>query len=164
MAIAHRNSDGTIAPGPHRDVDERFWEKVEFEDPIFPENGCMNWTAALAGDGYPRFGDESGKVVKAIRWIYERLREPIQPGFHLHHLCRNKTCVNPDHVEPKTAQEHGSIGPFNPWGRNVTHCKYGHEFTPENTYLCLRDGAMRRYCRICRLENKRRYNAKLKKQ
>jgi len=160
MAIVRRRADGTIAPGPHRDIDERFWEKVHLEDAAFPENGCMIWTGAKGSGGYGKFGNGS-QVVKAIRWIYERLRGPIPQGHHLHHLCRRADCVNPDHVQPLTRQNHAALGPFNPWQRHLTHCKHGHEFTPGNTYSYLRNGTLRRACRICRQENKRRYRKRI---
>jgi hypothetical protein len=145
-----------------KDVDQRFWEKVLLEDKIFPENGCMIWTGGKDLDGYAKFWDGS-KVVKAARWIYERMIGPIPIGLILDHLCRVHGCVNPNHLEPVTYginNERGFSG-YN-FKKQVpkTHCKHGHEFSEENTYVYLRDGSPRRACRACRQDNKRRFRKK----
>ncbi len=74
---------------------ERFWAKVEKTD------GCWLWTGAENGRGYGTFWSE-GMVVRAHRWAYGHLAGPIPDGLDLDHLCRVKSCVNPDHLEPVT--------------------------------------------------------------
>jgi hypothetical protein len=84
MTINAIGPDGRFIP---RDVDERFWEKVQLEDPVFPENGCMLWTSSKI-TGYGKFALGHSKMVTAHRWLYERIRGPIPDGLQLDHLCR----------------------------------------------------------------------------
>jgi hypothetical protein len=94
----------------------------------------------------------------AHRVAYSRAKGPIPAGFHIDHLCRNRLCVNPDHLEavdPKTNILRGVGAP----AQNAlkTHCVRGHEFTPGNTHL---SPAGWRICRICqRLSSARRREA-----
>jgi hypothetical protein len=78
---------------------ERFWSKVNKYGP----NGCWLWTASIAPNGYGHFyrGTTGGRV--AHRFAYELLVGPIPEGLQLDHLCSNRGCVNPDHLEPVTA-------------------------------------------------------------
>lgn len=75
---------------------------------VDPLTGCWNWLKFKDRHGYghknlPRA--EGGKPVLAHRWVYEQLRGPIPDGASLDHLCRNPSCVNPDHLEPVTHTE-----------------------------------------------------------
>jgi predicted DNA-binding transcriptional regulator AlpA len=76
-----------------RTVEERFWEKVE------PTGFCWEWTAFKDRKGYGRFRVDD-RTMQAHRVAYELLVGPIPEGLHLDHLCRNTSCVNPDHLEP----------------------------------------------------------------
>lgn len=58
---------------------------------------CWQWIGRLDRDGYGRFG-KRGRPAHRVVW--EALVGPIPVGHHLDHLCRNKACVNPDHLEP----------------------------------------------------------------
>lgn len=100
---------------------------------------CIKWDGPTDRDGYGRMAE--GEL--AHRHYYVRTVGPIPSGLELDHLCRNRACVNPEHLEPVTHAE-------NMLRRSIsqTHCKNGHEFTPENTYIRPgRDG--RRTCRTC---------------
>lgn len=124
-----RKRAGAFAP---RTLIERFEEKIR-EGP----NGCWEWTGALIPSGYGmKWNGE--RVVPAHRWSYEYHRDEIPDGLQLDHLCRNRRCVNPWHLEPVTNRVNSKRGKAAGVNRERnlarTHCPYGHEFTPENTY------------------------------
>jgi HNH endonuclease len=75
---------------------------------------CWIWTGAKLANGYgkaPRPHGSAGhvKYVTAHRLVYELLVGPLSAELHLHHLCGNRMCVNPDHLRPVTAAEHAEI-------------------------------------------------------
>lgn len=74
---------------------DRFWSKVEKTD------GCWNWTGALNGDGYGSFRVGAG-TVKAHGFTWELANGPVPAGLELDHVCRNRACVRPDHLEAVT--------------------------------------------------------------
>jgi hypothetical protein len=81
---------------------ERFWSKVGQPD----ANGCWPWLAASDKDGYGfMWGDERHRKVRAHRVVYELLVGPLTVGLQIDHLCRNRRCVNPAHLELVTARE-----------------------------------------------------------
>lgn len=93
------------------------------------------------------------------RIVYELLADPIPEGLTLDHLCRNRPCVNPAHMEPVTMGENSARGTG--WaGRNSrkTQCVNGHEFALGNTYTNA-DGHRR--CMTCRTASRAKYNAKV---
>lgn len=107
--------------------------------------GCHNWTGPLDAYGYGRASFQA-KGHKAHRLAYEAARGPIPEGLEMDHLCRNRRCINPDHLEPVTRSENLRRG-NGPAAQNArkTHCKHGHEFTAENT----RQVAKGRRCATC---------------
>lgn len=66
--------------------------------------GCWNWQLHKNDRGY---GDKwcNNTQIKAHRYMYELHKGPIPEGLQLDHLCKNPSCVNPDHLEPVTAAE-----------------------------------------------------------
>ena len=121
------------------------------------ETGCWVWTAYRDRDGYGVVSDTSNRGRRAHRAVYELHVGPIPEGLQLDHLCRNTGCVNPAHLEPVTCRVNLLRGDtVNARNAQKTHCKRGHEFTPENTGRQPRG----RYCRTCsRLCARRREEA-----
>jgi len=121
---------------------ERFRAKYEVR-----ANGCWEWIGALQTNGYGSFGVGAGKSMLAHRWSYEHHVGPIPDGLTIDHLCRNRRCVNPKHIEPVTIAENTRRGE-SPFAKNAraTHCKRGHELTADNLRT-RKDG--RRQCKAC---------------
>lgn len=110
---------------------------------IVTDRGCWVWTALLDHDGYSRIS-VGGKMRIGHRVAYEAFRGPIPPGLTLDHLCRNRTCINPDHLEPVTLAENISRGAHP--NKSKTHCLRGHLFDYKNTKI---DAGGWRQCRAC---------------
>lgn len=111
-----------------------------------PNSGCWLWTGTVSSDGYARIFIAHGRGVetRAARFAYKEFVGPIPEGFVLDHLCRNRLCVNPTHLEPVTNNENIRRGNVGSNFRDRTHCVNGHEFTEENTKY-----QVVRVCRSC---------------
>lgn len=126
------------------DASERFWSKVRKSD------GCWEWTAGRFEDGYGQFWLD-GRPRKAHRVSFEMAGGVIPDGLEIDHLCRNRPCVNPDHLEPVTHQENMIRR-----AASITHCPRGHEYTTTSAYVSPRGT---RNCRECDRQRRRaRYN------
>lgn len=135
---------------------ERFWGKVHF----LPCGGCWEWIASTNNKGYGQFWSE-GRMVRAHRWSYEATVGPIPSGLVIDHLCRNRLCVNPSHMEPVTVQENNRRGGKSWALSGGTQCAKGHLLAnPEAIYIKPSTGE--RQCRTCnkvRSKEWRRKNA-----
>jgi len=136
-------------------LEERFWAKVD------KSGECWLWTASKVVEGYGQFfaGRRSAaghpQPTRAHRVAYELLVGPIPEGMTLDHLCRNRACVNPTHLEPVPLIENLRRGEgFAARNAGKTHCPKGHLYDEHNTYAW--KPGMRR-CRVCNTETARAY-------
>lgn len=139
-----KNSGSTADP---KDIDNRFWNKCEIM-----QNGCWEWQGFTNRGGYGQFGSEDGTVMLTHRWAYRRFVGDLVEGLTIDHLCRNKKCCNPEHLEQVSLQENirRTTGfHFSHYEKgNRTHCSKGHELTEGNRYK--RKGRVNSYaCKKC---------------
>lgn len=140
---------------PVTDVAERFWGKVNKFGPVpahRPGLGpCWIWTAGGISKGYGSFDVSKVKKVLAHRWAYQQVYGSITEGLVIDHLCRNRRCVNPSHLEEVTNEENLRRGAgYGLQNGMRDHCIHGHQYTPENSYYSPKRGEIR--CRQCAKE------------
>jgi len=126
------------------DTHERFWSRVNIQGPtpVFrPSLGpCWVWTHKTNNKGYPLF-NVNGARIPAYHYSYEAEKGSVPPGLELDHLCRVPLCVRPSHLEAVPHAENQRR-----MGEAKTHCKHGHKYTKDTTYIT-RNG--HRKCREC---------------
>ncbi len=137
------------------DLGERFMAKVKISE----SNDCWNWDAYVDPDGYGRFV-LNGRTFRAHRASYVLFIGPIPDGLEIDHLCRNRGCVNPSHIEAVSRRTNW-LRSQSPSAINLskTHCINGHAFDTANTRTG-RNGM--RYCRRCNADAAARYHARKK--
>lgn len=135
-------------------IEARFWQNVC----VGYGGSCWAWTGYVNNTGYGHYG-RGEHAGLAHRLAYEFQRGPIPEGLTLDHLCRNRLCVNPDHLEPVTAYENFRRGNA-PAAKNLrkSHCLNGHPLSGNNLDLWQLRVMGRRTCRTCSRDryNKRR--------
>lgn len=130
---------------------EKFLAKVEKGVP----NECWPWLGTT-NNGYGQV-TMPGRQISAHRLAYAAWIGPIPEGFEVHHICENKSCVNPAHLDSLPHKDHTRRHLTNPLTQNFlkTHCKRGHELTGYNVYPTKSGG---RTCRECNnMRNREHY-------
>lgn len=140
---------GDIHAHPRASTVERFWRSFDRD----ATSGC--WVLKKPNPkGYGVVRTTSGRSMSAHRYAYSMLVEPVPDELQVDHLCRNRSCVNPSHLEPVTARENALRGesPFIKLHLAGT-CVRNH---PAHEFV-YRQG--RRACRACEREKAARYRA-----
>lgn len=134
----------------------RFWVKVD------TSGECWLWLASTCGQGYGQFFVRKGIGAKGVRPFnalahraaWELTNGQIPDGLTIDHICRNRICVNPAHMEIVTLRE--NIGRAEHWNRTKTSCPNGHEYDRVDTWV---DSAgvtnYARRCDRCRKQQER---------
>lgn len=136
----------------------RFWSKVN----VGLAHECWNWKAFVHPAGYGYFQMGRGRTAYAHRVSYLFYVGPVPDGMTLDHLCRNRACVNPTHLEVVSNKVNALRGDsFSAENARKTHCKAGHPLSGENLYLKHRpNGTVSRICLTCRRAHQRVLNRK----
>lgn len=121
---------------------------------------CWPWLGRIGTNGYGIMSKD-GRPMLVHRLMYELLTmEAIPPGLQIDHLCRNRECVNPAHLETVTARENQLRGEsFSGVNARKTHCPKGHPYSGENLYVSPKGY---RTCIVCRTQRKHEYRARQK--
>lgn len=158
--------------------------KIEVGDPRLPAsfwrfvrkstNGCWHWTGYIAREGYGQYNVPKGSAVRAHRYLYDQLVEPVYDRKHpnyrdVDHECHNRSkscpggktclhrrCVNPAHLAAKTPRANLEASPrIQARRQQHDYCKRGHEQVGDNLYV---SPTGRRACYACIKDGNRRRN------
>jgi HNH endonuclease len=138
-------------------LSDNFWKKIEKRD-----DGCWMWIGSLSNAGYGRFNGGTAwraihKTRIAHRLAFMAIKGEIPTGLTLDHLCRNRACVNPDHLDPCPIGVNTRRSPI--WNGNKTHCPEGHSYSGKNLGVSKRCD---RFCRTCINRKAREYKSRLR--
>lgn len=150
LVVAERRSSGRNVFPRGTPLADRLFGRIAATDPL----GCWNWQGSVLLTGYGCIRD-GRKSLYTHRVAYElAYGQAIPAGMHTDHLCRNRRCCNPAHLEVVTPRENALRGAGPVTGNHQglwSHCKRGHQFSAGNTII----NQGRRGCRICRNTGKR---------
>lgn len=107
----------------------KFWKYVEKTEK------CWEWKSCKNKAGYGKLGAGKNNSLYAHRFSYELHKGVLEKDKHIHHICGNTSCVNPEHLEQLSSKQHTLKGnSFCGIEARQTHCKHGHEFTLDNIW------------------------------
>lgn len=132
----------TQLPSPDAKTLRLMWAKMK------TPKGCWEWTGSLRPTGYPQSVSANGSRGAGLTYRPQRLmfhwfKYPIPDGFTIDHLCKNRKCVNPDHMEAVSHGENASRA------NKRKYCKRGHPQTPKNRYSYISKLGKRERCLPC---------------
>lgn len=127
-----------------------FWSKVDKTDT------CWLWTGYLNRDGYGEYKSDYLVTRLVHRISYGLDTGSLPKNLQLDHLCRNRHCVNPDHMEPVTGIVNTRRSNVGLHESSKTECPHGHPYDDENT-LHYRG---KRFCRTCKKRSNREGQAR----
>lgn len=139
-------------------------ERVHKHIKINSDNECWEWTATLTpsgyGQGYDRYTITNCTVQFAHRIVYKLYKGDIPKDLDLDHLCKNRKCVNPEHLQPITKKDHRK----RTWEQRKKNppmfCKHGHPLSGSNLYIYKRPNNpefQMRSCKACHLVRSQKY-------
>lgn len=109
------------------------------------ETGCWNWARVMEKKGYGKYKKEY-----AHRFMYKTIKGEIPEGLVIDHRCRNKRCVNPDHLEPVRQRENVMRGEsITALNVQKETCSRGHWLGGDNIRIVVKPDAVRRQCKAC---------------
>lgn len=124
------DDDGIVSSMTRIPLQDRVLKRVDQT-----EEGCWEWPGSTTSNGYGTASyirdDGIQRIAMTHRVVYEALVGPIPEGLDLDHLCRNRICCNPKHLEPVPRIVNSHRGAkYRP-----SHCIHGHEYTKENSHF-----------------------------
>lgn len=144
--------------GDPRPVEERFWQFVRKEE------SCWRWIGSIGTGGYGQmYRRDTGKPERAHR-VSHFIAHGVYPptGAPIHHVCHNRWCVNPAHLQLLTSREHYDAHPVTSKPRhyaNRTTCNHGHPIDGDGAYHY---SYYKRLCKACCRIRQRKYRARIK--
>ena len=134
------------------------YERLLARSVLDPVTDCILWKGTISKKGYGSLSIND-RMRSVHRVAYELFSGQVEDGLVLDHLCRNRACLNANHLEPVTLAENNLRGVgFMAVHARKTHCPHGHPYDEKNTQM--KNGARR--CRTCISIENRRYRERWK--